>query len=420
MQERSNVLGNFLKVVGLCAGIGGLEFGLTLAGHTVEALAENDMFASSVLATRLPHIQNLGDMASIERLPKCDLVACGFPCQDLSPAGGTAGIHGSKSGLIRQVLRLLDAEEDKPEWLLLENVPFMLSLKGGSAMAFLAQELEQLGYRWAYRVIDSRAFGLAQRRRRLFLLASRSSDPAELLFADEGVSREPKRLQSTCCGFYWTEGNRGVGWAVDGTPPLKGTSGVAIVSPPAVWRPKSKDFVTPKIEDAEALQGFKRGWTSAARSLLRGERARWRLVGNAVSVPAARWLGEMLKETINAKRPAAVRLPLAHKWPNAGFGDSTKRFMVETSEWPGQNEYVGLDTFLSSDAPPLSHRAASGFLKRLEKSGLRVPTEFLDDLRAYVKEGRATEDRCQDKPENDADPRARQSTGKGIALGAFS
>jgi DNA (cytosine-5)-methyltransferase 1 len=391
-----------------------------LAGHAVEAVAENDLFARSVLASRLPHIQNLGDISSITSLPECDLVACGFPCQDLSSAGGTAGINGSKSGLIRHVLRLLSAGQNRPEWLLLENVPFMLSLNGGSAMEFVTNELEQQGYRWAYRVIDSRAFGLAQRRRRLFLLASRTCDPAEFLFADEGSSREPQRLPSTCCGFYWTEGNRGVGWAIDATPPLKGTSGVAIVSPPAVWRPKSKDFVTPKIEDAEALQGFKRGWTSAARSMPRGERARWRLIGNAVSVPVAKWLGDTLKGMTNAERPAAVRLPLVHKWPNAGFGEGKRRFMVETSEWPGRGKYVGLDTFMSTDAPLLSHRAASGFLKRLENSGLRVPGEFLDDLRTYVAEGRATEARCGDQPENVAHPRPRQSIRKSITHGAFS
>jgi len=164
--------GDFLKVVGLFAGIGGLELGLKAGGHEVKAVAENDPFACRVLTSRFPNVPNLGDVAAIRALPVCELLACGFPCQDLSPAGNGAGIHGTKSRLVREALRLLDAAKRKPPWLLFENVPFMLSLKRGAGMSYLTTELELRGYRWAYRVIDSRAFGLAQRRRRLFVLAS--------------------------------------------------------------------------------------------------------------------------------------------------------------------------------------------------------------------------------------------------------
>jgi DNA (cytosine-5)-methyltransferase 1 len=305
----------------------------------------------------------------------------------------------------------------KPAWLLLENVPFMLSLKRGAGMTYVTAELETRGYRWAYRVIDSRAFGLAQRRRRLFILASRFDDPAQLLFQDEGAAREPDREPGTFCGFYWTEGNRGVGWAVDATPPLKGTSGVAIVSPPGIWRPTSRDFVTPTIRDAEALQGFRRNWTSAAGELAHGERARWRLVGNAVSVPVAGWFGRLLKELKAGDQPAAVRLPADHPWPNAGFGSGGNRFKVEISEWPGRKHYVGLTSFLSADAPLLSRRAAAGFLSRLEKSTLRVPQDFLHDLRAFVGEG--IENRPCHQQADGPHARARQSPRKGATVGTL-
>jgi DNA (cytosine-5)-methyltransferase 1 len=225
-----------LKVVGLFAGIGGLELGLKAAGHTVEVVVENDVVAKRILSHRFPDVTNLGDVTRIRRLPESDLIACGFPCQDLSPAGEMAGIHGPKSGLVGEALRLIQVSRKKPKWLVLENVPFMLSLNRGAAMHFLTQGLEEEGYRWAYRVIDSRAFGLAQRRRRVFLVGARCADPAEVLFVDQGASREPLRSPTTPCGFYWTEGNKGVGWAVDATPALKGTSGVGIASPPAVWR----------------------------------------------------------------------------------------------------------------------------------------------------------------------------------------
>lgn len=409
-----------VKVVGLFAGIGGLELGLKTAGHRVEVMAENDPVASTVLARRFPDVANLGDVTRIKKLPECDILACGFPCQDLSPAGGTAGIHGSKSGLVEFVLHLVHASRRKPKWILFENVPFLLSLKGGAGMRFLTQRIEEAGYTWAYRVIDSRAFGLAQRRRRIFLLASRVEDPSEFLFSDAGTTREPAWQPGMPCGFYWTEGNRGVGWAVDATPPLKGTSGVGIASPPAIWRPQTRDFVTPAIEDAEALQGFRRGWTAFPAEDKLPERLRWRLVGNAVSVPAAAWLGRILSGASVQRRPDAEELSASHSWPAAGYGGRGRRYKVDVSEWPGRKGYVGLSGFLSANAQPLSLRAARGFLDRLERSSLRVQPEFIRDLRMFVACGGAAGDGRQDERTDAPDGRSGQRSGASSALGTVS
>ena len=409
-----------MRVVGLFAGIGGLELGLKAAGHIVEAVAENDPVACKVLTRRFPNLMNLGDVKKIRKLPESEVLACGFPCQDLSPAGGTAGIHGPKSGLVAHVLWLVQAARRKPKWLVLENVPFLLSLKRGAGMRFLTRELEEAGYAWAYRVIDSRAFGLAQRRRRVFLLASRVEDPSEFLFSDAGAAREPMWEAGIPCGFYWTEGNRGVGWAIDATPPLKGTSGVGIASPPAVWRPKQRDFVTPTIEDAEGLQGFRRGWTAASAGEELPERLRWRLVGNAVSVPAAAWLGQILDGQVTQRRPESVILPAWHPWTIAGYGGNGLRYKVDVSEWPGRKTYVGLGAFLSPKAPRLSLRAASGFLYRLERSGLRVPPEFIRDLRAFVALQAAAGDGWKNQRTDAPHDRARQCSGKSAAFGSVS
>jgi DNA (cytosine-5)-methyltransferase 1 len=245
-------------------------------------------------------------------------------------------------------------------------------------------------------------------------------DPSEFLFSDVGAAREPIWEPGTQCGFYWTEGNKGVGWAVDATPPLKGTSGVGIASPPAVWRPARGDFVTPTIEDAEALQGFRRGWTACQAGERLADRLRWRLVGNAVSVPAAAWLGGVLKGHAVQRRPESVILPAWHGWPTAGYGVGNRRYRVIASEWPGTRGYVGLEAFLSPSAPQLSLRAASGFLSRLERSGLRVPPEFLRDLRGFVAHRSTTDHGCQDQRANGSNGRARQSTGKSTALGSVS
>src|SRR6202044_1167011 len=102
--------------------------------------------------------------------------------------------------------------------------PFMLQLDRGKAMRHLTEMLGALGYRWAYRVVDARAFGLPQRRHRVLMLASRSEDPRPVLFGqDAGAPAEPEGIDYPC-GFYWTEGIRGLGWAIDAVPTIKGGS----------------------------------------------------------------------------------------------------------------------------------------------------------------------------------------------------
>jgi DNA (cytosine-5)-methyltransferase 1 len=191
-----------------------------------------------------------------------DLVTGGFPCTDLSQAGRTAGITGKQSGLVGEVFRLLKAAQ--PRWLLLENVRNMLPLDGGKAMTYLVGELEALGYRWAYRVVDSRFAGVPQRRHRVLLLASRTEDPRDVLLVDDAGERETGGYRDDAYGFYWTEGLRGLGWARDAIPPLKGGSTIGIPSAPAIWLPgerPGRKIVTPGIEQAERLQGFPPGWT---------------------------------------------------------------------------------------------------------------------------------------------------------------
>src|ERR1700760_2289550 len=91
-------------------------------------------------------------------LPPLALVGAVFPCQDLSQAGGKTGIEGSKSGVVEHLFRLLEAGGEKPRWVLIENVSYMLRLDRGRGMAYLVDRLEARGYPWAYPVIDGGAF----------------------------------------------------------------------------------------------------------------------------------------------------------------------------------------------------------------------------------------------------------------------
>src|SRR5437879_5987911 len=109
-----------MKIAALFAGIGGLETGLHEAGHETIFFAESWPAADAVLLSRFPEISNRGDVTQLRGLPRgIDLVTAGFPCQDLSQAGKTTGIGGSRSGLVDHVFRLLD--RGRVPWVLLEN-----------------------------------------------------------------------------------------------------------------------------------------------------------------------------------------------------------------------------------------------------------------------------------------------------------
>ena len=372
-----------LTVAGLFAGIGGIELGLHKAGHITKLLCELEPGAKHVLETRF-EMKVSPDVRKLPALTGVDLICAGFPCQDLSQAGKTAGIGGDQSSLIGEVFKRVRNKKSSPRWLLLENVPFMLQLQRGKAMRYLVDQLESLGFMWAYRVVDARAFGIPQRRHRVLLLASRTEDPRAVLFGCDAGERVTEFSGQQLCGFFWTEGFRGLGWAIDAVPTLKGGSTIGIPSPPAIWDPVDGSITTPDIRDAERLQGFEPDWTLPAldvEGVRRGHR--WKLVGNAVSVPVAKWIGERLANPVG---DSSFGTPMKHgvAWPRAAWGHRDKVYMVDVSKWPVQARARGLREFLRYPRVPLSHRAAAGFLSRAELSGLRFEDGFLEDVRRHI------------------------------------
>lgn len=378
--------GRRYRIVGLFAGIGGLEAGLGAAGHEARLLCEVWEPARAVLSARFPGLEIERDVRELRSLPcDADVITAGFPCTDLSQAGRTAGIKGSQSGLVAHVFRLADQHD--PRWLVLENVRNMLPLDGGRAMHYLVSELEDRRYNWAYRVVDSRFAGVPQRRQRVLLLASRTEDPCSVLLSDDAGEPAAEHFSSDAFGFYWTEGLRGLGWARDAIPTLKGGSTIGIPSPPAVWLPDApvgRQLVTPSVEDAEALQGFSLGWTSAAGT--QGQKgARWKLVGNAVTVGVAAWLGRRLADPGSYDEAEAEPLGDGDRWPTAAWGRDGRRWRSRVSMWPEAGPYTHLrDVLDEKRLVPLSYRATAGFFERTQRAKLRFDQEFILAVKRHV------------------------------------
>jgi DNA-cytosine methyltransferase len=174
------------------SGVGGLDLGFERAGIETVSVCEIDKYASAVLAERFPSAPNLGSITEVEAndIPEADIWSGGFPCQDLSVAGKRAGFAGKRSSLAFTFLDLV--EQRKPRWIVLENVPGLFSSNKGADFGRLLYEMEQLGYGVAWRTLDARYFGVAQRRRRVFLVGSLGSDRAgEVLLECEGCERHP-------------------------------------------------------------------------------------------------------------------------------------------------------------------------------------------------------------------------------------
>src|SRR5262249_32314655 len=142
---------------------------------------------------------------------------------------------------------------------------------------------------------------------------------------------------------------------------------------------------TPQIMDAERLQGFEPDWTKPAldaEGVRRGHR--WKLVGNAVSVPVARWVGQRLGRPGTFRAPGGLLLPRGNGWPPAAWGHKGNVFPADLSLWPVRWPRERLSEFLHFPLMPLSERAASGFLGRALESSLTFQPGFLDAVAQHV------------------------------------
>jgi DNA (cytosine-5)-methyltransferase 1 len=173
----------------LFTGIGGFDLGFKRAGMKCAWQVENDTACNVVLNHHWPDVPKYGDVRNVGKhnLEPVDLISGGFPCQDLSVAGKRKGLAGERSGLWFEFHRII--EELEPGWVVVENVPGLLSSNSGEDFAIILRGLVQLGYGVSWRILDSQYFGVPQRRRRVFIVGSlRNGRSAEVLFEREGCT----------------------------------------------------------------------------------------------------------------------------------------------------------------------------------------------------------------------------------------
>ena len=211
------------RYVSIFSGVEAATLAWEPLGWEPVAFSEIEPFPCAVLAERWPDVPNLGDITKIDWKEEIDgaidLVVGGSPCQSFSVAGKREGLKGA-SGLMFEYIRCV--QELRPRWFLWENVPGALTSEDGGAFGQLLREMDELGYSLAWRVLDAQFFGVAQRRRRLFLVGHLGAEsPAEVLFEPDCLSGNPqssreKRKElarragrsAACAGFKYSAAPR--------------------------------------------------------------------------------------------------------------------------------------------------------------------------------------------------------------------
>lgn len=310
-----------IKYLSVCSGIEAATVAWHPLGWEPVAFAEIEPFPCKVLAHHYPTVPNRGDMTKFEDWPdeSIDLLVGGTPCQSFSVAGKRAGLDDPRGQLMLAFLGI--AERYRPKWLVWENVPGVLSSNRGRDFGTFLGALGELGYGWAFRVLDAQYFGVAQRRRRVFVVGCAGDwrRAAEVLFEPEslrGISAPVFRKngpeadvldETRClgCGVIWTQDGplehcpvcgAWPSWAAtvcntlsDGAHMGGGLNGQDATSGRLIVHCGAPRRLT--TTECERLQGFPDGYTNIPGAK---DGPRYKALGNSMAVPCMAWIGERI------------------------------------------------------------------------------------------------------------------------------
>ena len=218
-----------MKYLSVCSGIEAATVAWHPLGWQAVAFGEIEKFPSQVLAHHYPDTPNWGDMTKFKEWPDADVnvFVGGTPCQSFSVAGLRKGLDDPRGNLMLTYLAI--AARYRPQWLVWENVPGVLSSNGGLDFASLLRGMGELGYGFAYRILDAQYFGVAQRRRRVFVVGYLGNwrPAAAVLFERHSLSGHPapSRKAREGAAAYAREGAASSKWPAEISSTLDTTFG---------------------------------------------------------------------------------------------------------------------------------------------------------------------------------------------------
>jgi DNA (cytosine-5)-methyltransferase 1 len=299
-------------VASFFAGIGGFDLGFERSGLRTVWQCEIDPFCTDILEQHWPGTPRAGDIKQVKAddIPDADVWAGGFPCQDVSLArmGPRKGLRGSQSGLFYEFARLVD--ERRPPVVLIENVPGLLSSHGGRDFGIVTRTLADLGYGVAWRVLNSRYFGVPQSRQRVFIVGSYRDlgRAGQILFESERGGGDAPAGQSNGKAAL-SPFKEVLGDPVQG--PLHPRLAYCVYAESGRhtgtdWSRNYASYPDGRVRrltprEAERLQGFPDDWTVPHMKIDNVDRLdslRYHAVGNAVTVPVASWLGSRIASAL--------------------------------------------------------------------------------------------------------------------------
>jgi DNA (cytosine-5)-methyltransferase 1 len=312
-----------MKYGSVCSGIEAATMGWHHMGWEPAFFSEIENFPRQVLAHHYPNVPCHGDFTTIGEndYGSIELLVGGTPCQSFSVAGLRGGMADERGNLALEYLKL--AQRKRPKWLVWENVPGVLSSNGGRDFGAFIGGLVECGYGWAYRICDAQYFGVAQRRRRVFVVGYLGDwrRAAAVLFERESLSGNPppsrEEGQETAATLTRGFGDRGVDSdqiangnvafaenqraeirEADCVPALGRGGGKPGQGYPAVREGLSVRRLTPT--ECERLQGFPDGFTQIPYRNKPAENCpdgpRYKALGNSMAVPVMKWIGERIQQ----------------------------------------------------------------------------------------------------------------------------
>ena len=320
-----------MTYLSVCSGIEAATVAWEPLGFKPVGFAEIEPFPCELLKQKYPNVKNYGDITQYEKwnIGQFDILVGGTPCQAFSIAGKRGGTNDIRGQLMYSYLDIVG--KYKPQWVIWENVPGVLSSGKGLDFASFLAGLEECGYGWAYRVLDAQYFGVPQRRRRVFVIGhsdNRTDLAAKVLFEPKSMSRDFKKG-----GEIQKEATAIIGKGVDyfrrggnykyhrdkkaatlrnsASPDCfdlvlangKKTTGTLLANcGKSLWQNnnvsnKNIRRLTPL--ECERLQGFPDNYTQIEWKGKPKDQCpdshRYKAIGNSMAVPVMRWIGERIK-----------------------------------------------------------------------------------------------------------------------------